>query len=302
MNDQIEFADETDGPSGNEGFGGPVVDVGFRIAGRAGAFAAAGLDLSAHDLVVVETSRGHELGRVRLGLHPLGESESLQGLPRVLRLATDEDLRRADHNRTLEAPALEVFIELARQQRLAVKPIRAHYRFDGGRAVVYFFASERADVRPLGRDLSQRLHTRVELLQVGEREETRLIGGIGSCGRELCCSTWISDFAPVSIKMAKEQGLSLNPSKLAGMCGRLKCCLRYEYDTYLELKKDLPRIGERVETVKGNGRVIKHKTLEQHCLVRREDDDVIVECSLEDIVTKKEDRNESSASDEPEKN
>ncbi len=302
MNDQIEFADETDGPSGNEGFGGPVVDVGFRIAGRAGAFAAAGLDLSAHDLVVVETSRGHELGRVRLGLRPLGESESLQGLPRVLRLATDEDLRRADHNRTLEAPALEVFIELARQQRLAVKPIRVHYRFDGGRAVVYFFASQRADVRPLGRDLSQRLHTRVELLQVGEREETRLIGGIGSCGRELCCSTWISDFAPVSIKMAKEQGLSLNPSKLAGMCGRLKCCLRYEYDTYLELKKDLPRIGERVETVKGNGRVIKHKTLEQHCLVRREDDDVIVECSLEDIVTKKEDRNESSASDEPEKN
>ncbi len=275
-----------------------VVDVGFRIAGRAGVYDAGKLDLTANETVVVETSRGQELGRTLLPSRDPREHETEDEFPRVVRRATDDDLHRADHNRMLETKAREAFVDLARHHRLPVKPIRVHYRFDGGRAVVYFFAGERAEVRPLARDLSHRLHTRIELLQVGEREETRLVGGIGSCGRELCCSTWLTDFAPVSIKMAKEQGLPLNPSKLAGMCGRLKCCLRYEYDTYLDLRRALPRVGKRVQTVKGDGKVVKLLPLEQRCLVVREEDGLTIECTLDDLVAR---RDEATGPAEPAK-
>lgn len=265
-----------------------VVDVRFRVAGRAGAYDAGSLELAMHDLVVVQTERGPELGEVTGHVRPRWPNE--QGrLPRVLRRADDRDLSRADYNRAQERRAQGAFVSLAARHRLDAKLIRVDYRFDGGKAVFYFMAQSRIDFRGLVRDLAQALHTRIEMRQIGDRDETRLIGGVGPCGRELCCSSWLREFAAVSVKMAKEQDLSLNPSKLAGMCGRLKCCLRYEYDTYLSLRRGLPGIGKKVKSVKGDGEVVKHLTLKQHVLLRRDEDGLVVECSLEDLVGRRPD-------------
>jgi len=265
-----------------------VVDVRFRVAGRAGAYDAATLDLKMHDLVVVQTERGPELGEV-IGPARARWANEAEPLPRVLRRADGRDLTRADHNRTQEQRAYGAFADLAERHRLDAKLIRVDYRFDGGKAVFYFMAESRIDFRALVRDLAQALHTRIEMRQIGARDETRLIGGVGPCGRELCCSSWLREFAAVSVKMAKEQDLSLNPSKLAGMCGRLKCCLRYEYDTYLALRRALPGVGKKVRSVKGDGEVVKHLTLKQHILLRRDEDGLVVECSLEDLVERRPD-------------
>ena len=266
-----------------------VVDVRFRVAGRAGAYDAAALNLGMHDLVVVQTERGPELGEVIGHARPRWANELEQRLPRVLRRADDRDLSRADHNRAQERRAQGAFASLAARHKLDAKLIRVDYRFDGGKAVFYFMAESRIDFRALVRDLAQTLHTRIEMRQIGDRDETRLIGGVGPCGRELCCSSWLREFAAVSVKMAKEQDLSLNPSKLAGMCGRLKCCLRYEYDTYLSLRRGLPGVGKKVKSVKGDGEIVKHLTLKQHVLLRRDEDGLVVECSLEDLVERRPD-------------
>lgn len=266
-----------------------TVDVRFRVAGRARAFDMGNLDLGAHEVVVVETERGPELGEVMGSPRPRWPNEEQQSLPRVLRRADQRDLTRADHNRNQERRGRQVFQARARELGLDVKLIRADYRFDGGKAVFYFMAEERIDFRALVRDLSQALHTRIEMRQIGARDETRLVGGVGPCGRELCCSSWLREFEAVSVKMAKEQELSLTPSKLAGMCGRLKCCLRYEYDTYVALRKALPRVGTRVQSVKGEGKVVKHLTLKQRILLERAEDGVVVECSLEDLVERRPD-------------
>jgi cell fate regulator YaaT (PSP1 superfamily) len=266
-----------------------AVDVRFRIAGRARSFDPGVLALKPRDLVVVETERGPELGEVAGATRSLWPAEEGANLPRVLRRADARDLSRADHNRGQEREARRAFLERSRRLGLDVKLIRVDFRFDGGKAVFYFMSEGRIDFRGLVRELSQALHTRVEMRQIGARDETKLVGGVGACGRELCCSSWLREFQAVSVKMAKEQGLSLNPTKLAGMCGRLKCCLRYEYDTYLALRRGLPRVGARVESVKGNGTVVKHLTLKQRVLLQREEDGVTVECSLEDLVEKRPD-------------
>lgn len=264
-----------------------VVDVRFRVAGRAGAYAVGGLDLAINDVVVVQTERGPELGEVIGPPRARWDVEHGASLPRVMRKADGRDLSRADHNRAQEQRAHGAFAQLAQRHRLDAKLIRVDYRFDGGKAVFYFMSESRIDFRGLVRDLAQALHTRIEMRQIGARDETRLIGGVGPCGRELCCSSWLREFAAVSVKMAKEQDLSLNPSKLAGMCGRLKCCLRYEYDTYLSLRRSLPGVGKKVKSVKGDGEVVKHLTLKQHVLLRRDEDGLIVECSLEDLVERR---------------
>lgn len=266
-----------------------TVDVRFRVSGRARAFDAGGLALSPHDPVVVDTERGPELGEVVGFPRPRWPAEENIKLPRVLRLADEHDLRRADHNRLQEHAARALFLDRARELRLDLKLVRVDIRFDGGKAVFYFMSTARVDFRHLVRDLAQALHTRVEMRQIGDRDETRLIGGVGPCGRELCCSSWLREFDAVSIKMAKAQDLSLNPSKLAGICGRLKCCLRYEYDTYVALRRALPKVGRKVQTVKGEGEVIKQILLRQRVLVRRSEDDVIVECSLEDLIERRTD-------------
>lgn len=266
-----------------------VVDVRFRVPGRARSFDAGRLELGPQALVVVQTERGPELGEVMGRPRARWLEEEGASLPRVLRLADDRDLTRADHNREKEQRARGTFVSLAARNKLDVKLIRVDYRFDGGKAVFYFMSENRVDFRGLVRDLAQALHTRIEMRQIGARDETRLIGGVGPCGRELCCSSWLREFAAVSVKMAKEQGLSLNPSKLAGMCGRLKCCLRYEYDTYLALRRELPKVGRRVQSVKGDGEIIKHLTLKQRVLLRRDEDGLVVECSLEDLVERRPD-------------
>ncbi len=264
-----------------------VVDVRFRVPGRARAFATKGADLRRNDLVVVESERGPELGEVVGPPRQRWPDERETRLPRILRIASDDDIRRADHNRLQERAAERQFVERARALKIPAKLSRVDYRFDGGKAVFYFVGPDRLDARGLARDLAQKLHTRVEMRQLGPRDSSRLVGGIGPCGRELCCSSWLREFGPVSIKMAKAQDLSLNPAKLAGMCGRLKCCLRYEYDTYVQLKKSLPRMGRKVESIHGKGVVVRQVLLKQCVLVELEEDGEVVECSLEDLVEKR---------------
>ncbi|MFP6664332.1 MAG: regulatory iron-sulfur-containing complex subunit RicT [Deltaproteobacteria bacterium] len=267
-----------------------VVDVRFRVTGRAGTFALGDLRCQLGAALVVQSERGPELGEATGPARSRFPREDGKKLPRVLRVATAEDLSRARHNRGQEAAAGKTFRTLAAELHLPLKLLRVDYRFDGGKAAFYFMSTkDRVDFRGLARDLSQKLHTRVEMRQIGDRDAASLVGGMGPCGRELCCSSWIREFTPVSIRHAKEQGLSLNPGKLAGMCGRLKCCLRYEYDTYVELRRGLPSIGKKVHTIHGEGVVIQQAILKRQVVVRRFDDDVYVHCSLEDLVEKKSD-------------
>ncbi len=261
--------------------------VTFKTAGKLYDFDAGGLLLGAGDLVVVETERGAAFATVARPATPVGAAELGARPPRVLRKADARDLARHEANLQHEHEARRLCLTRIRERRMSMKLVQVEYLFDASKAIFYFCAEGRVDFRELVRDLAQTLHIRIEMKQIGARDETKLIGGIGPCGRELCCSTWLREFQAVSVKMAKEQGLSLNPSKLSGMCGRLKCCLRYEYDTYLELRRALPRVGTRVTSLKGDGEVVKQNVLRQTAIVRRTDDGVEVEVTLEDLVEKR---------------
>ncbi len=264
---------------------GSTVGVTFRPAGRILPHDRGRLVLAEGDLVVVETERGTALGTVTLS--SLTVSQAGERAPRVLRKADQRDLARDEINRQREHEALRLCLQRVRDRNMPMKMIGVRYQFDGGKAVFYFAAEGRVDFRELVRDLAQALRTRIEMKQVGARDETKMIGSMGPCGREQCCTSWLREFEAVSVKMAKEQGLSLNPSKLAGMCGRLKCCLRYEYDTYLQLRRPLPRIGTTVATLQGEGQVVGHNALKQTALVRRRSDGVEVEVTLEELVGKR---------------
>lgn len=265
-----------------------VVDVRFRVAGRAATFDLGSLQCTRGDALVVQTERGPELGEAIAAPRPRFAREEGVRLPRVTRVATEQDLDRARHNQGQEEEAGHTFRELVDFHRLPLKLLRVDYRFDGGKAAFWFMSTKgRVEHRMLARDLAQKLHCRVEMRQIGDRDEARLVGGMGPCGRELCCSSWIREFEGVSIKHAKEQGLSLNPGKLAGMCGRLKCCLRYEYDTYAELRRGLPRVGKKVKTIHGDGVVTQQAILKRQVVVRRFEDEVLFDCSLEDLVERK---------------
>ncbi len=263
-----------------------VVGVQFRHAGEIHEYDAGALPLRRGDRVVVQVSRGTGLATVAVPPEPR-DARALVGLPRVIKRADAREYAREESNLRRAAEAQRICAHRVRERGLAMKLVHTECVFDASKMIFYFFAEGRVDFRDLVRDLAQTLHTRIEMKQIGNRDETKLLGGLGPCGRELCCSSWLREFSSVSVKMAKEQGLSLNPSKLAGMCGRLKCCLRYEYDTYLELGRALPPIGRAVESVKGNGVVTRHNVLKQTVLIRREDDGVEVEAHLEDLVAKK---------------
>jgi cell fate regulator YaaT (PSP1 superfamily) len=204
----------------------------------------------------------------------------------VIKKADSRDLAREDQNLQRERQHCRAALELVRGRELPVKLVKAESSFDGSKVTFFLAGEERVDLRDLGRDLAELLRTRVEMKQIGARDETKVTGGVGPCGRELCCSSWLQEFQPVSVKMAKEQALSLNPSKLAGMCGRLKCCLRYEYQTYVELRRVLPPVGTRVESVKGDGVVVRQNVLRQTVVVRRSEDEVEVETSRDDLVVR----------------
>ena len=264
-----------------------VVDVTFKTAGKLFEFDAGSFVLASGDLVVVENERGSALGTVARVPPPVPVAERQSRPPKVLRKADTRDLARLEANLQREHEARRLCLTRIRDRQISMKLVQVDYLFDASKAIFYFCAEGRIDFRELVRDLAQTLHTRIEMKQIGARDETKLIGGVGPCGRELCCSTWLREFQAVSVKMAKEQGLSLNPSKLSGMCGRLKCCLRYEYETYLELRRDLPRIGARVTSLKGDGEVVRQNVLRQTAVVRRADDGVEVEVTLEDLVEKR---------------
>ncbi len=228
-----------------------VIGIRFRKAGKIYHFAPGSLMLSPGDKVVVETSRGIEFGEVVTGPEELQDNRSGQPLKEVLRKATEEDIEREARNKKKEIEALDVCLQKIRKHNLEMKLIDCEYTFDNSKILFYFTAEGRIDFRDLVKDLASIFHTRIELRQVGVRDETKILGGIGSCGRPLCCHQYLTDFVPVSIKMAKEQNLSLNPIKISGVCGRLMCCLKYEEDVYEELNRKLPNPGDTVSTPDG---------------------------------------------------
>ncbi|MGE5529396.1 MAG: stage 0 sporulation family protein [Patescibacteria group bacterium] len=213
-----------------------VVGVRFKHAGKIYYFDPGGLDLSPGNQVVVETVRGLEFGIVMTGPKEVGEKEVTQPLKRVLRTATPEDLAQVEENRQRERRAFGVFQEKVAHRGLDMKLVDIEYTFDRSKIIFYFTADGRVDFRELVKDLASVFRTRIELRQIQVRDEAKMLGGLGPCGRPLCCATFLGDFEPVSIKMAKEQNLSLNPTKISGICGRLMCCLRFECESYREAK------------------------------------------------------------------
>ena len=228
-----------------------VIGVRFRPAGKISFFAPGKYNIHTGDKVIVETARGVEFGTVVTGQRDVEDDKITQPLKPVIRIATQDDIRKEEKNREKEKEAFGICLEKIRKHGLEMKLIDAEYTFDNNKVLFYFTADGRIDFRELVKDLASVFRTRIELRQIGVRDETKIRGGIGICGRPLCCNTYLSEFAPVSIKMAKEQNLSLNPSKISGVCGRLMCCLTNEEETYEELNSRLPSNGDHVTTPEG---------------------------------------------------
>lgn len=228
-----------------------VIGVRFRTAGKIYFFSPGKFEVERGDQVIVETARGVEFGNVVMGPKEVKDEEITQPLKTVIRLATEDDRRVEEKNRKKEKEAFQICLEKIRKHGLEMKLINAEYTFDNNKVLFYFTADGRIDFRELVKDLAAVFRTRIELRQIGVRDETKIRGGIGVCGRPLCCHTYLSEFAPVSIKMAKEQNLSLNPTKISGVCGRLMCCLTNEEETYEELNRQLPGVGDHVTTPEG---------------------------------------------------
>ena len=228
-----------------------VVGVRFRNAGKIYYFGPGKLDIHAGMHVIVETARGVEMGTVMMEPKGVSEEEVIQPLKPVIRIATEADEKTVAKNREKEKDAFRICLEKIAKHKLDMKLVEAEYTFDNNKLLFYFTADGRIDFRELVKDLASVFRTRIELRQIGVRDETKIRGGIGICGRPLCCHTYLSEFAPVSIKMAKEQNLSLNPTKISGVCGRLMCCLTNEEETYEELNSHLPANGDHVTTPEG---------------------------------------------------
>ena len=233
-----------------------IVGVGFMKAGKTYYFDPKGAQYELGDMAIVETARGMELGHILIANKEIDESELVAELKPIERKATKEDLDRYHKNLEKRDDAMAVCAEKIEKHGLDMKLVDADFMIDGAKIVFYFSADGRVDFRELAKDLAGHFRTRIELRQIGVRDEARMLGGIGICGRPLCCSKWLNDFHPVSIKMAKQQNLSLNPTKISGTCGRLMCCLNFEDKTYKELRKGMPRDNERVETPEGLAKVI----------------------------------------------
>lgn len=251
-----------------------VIGVRFRTAGKVYYFDPKGLDFKRNDHVIVETARGVEYGTVVMPPTDVEDEKVIQPLKPVIRKATEEDAKTEEKNREKEKNAYKICLEKIHKHQLEMKLIDAEYTFDNNKVLFYFTADGRIDFRELVKDLAAVFKTRIELRQIGVRDETKILGGIGMCGRPLCCHSYLSDFVPVSIKMAKEQNLSLNPTKISGICGRLMCCLKNEEDTYEELNRKLPNVGDNVTTDDGfKGEVASVNVLRQLVKVIIEVDD-----------------------------
>lgn len=228
-----------------------IIGVRFRNAGKIYYFDPKKLPIKKGDSVIVETARGIEYGSVVSGIKEVTDDQVVQPLKPVIRIATADDEAKAKKNREKEKDAMRICLEKIHKHNLEMKLIDAEYTFDNNKVLFYFTADGRIDFRELVKDLASVFKTRIELRQIGVRDETKIVGGVGICGRELCCHTFLSEFAPVSIKMAKEQNLSLNPTKISGVCGRLMCCLKNEEETYEYLNSRLPGVGDKVTTDDG---------------------------------------------------
>ena len=263
-----------------------VIGVRFRTAGKVYFFDPGDKDIKNGDHVIVETARGIEYGNVVLGTREVEEGKVIQPLKPVIRMATSEDEAIEKRNKEKEREAFKICLEKIKKRELEMKLIDAEYTFDNYRVLFYFTADGRVDFRELVKDLASVFKTRIELRQVGVRDETKIMGGIGICGRPLCCHSYLSEFAPVSIKMAKEQNLSLNPTKISGVCGRLMCCLKNEEETYQVLNSKLPGTGDFVTTNDGfKGEVHSVNVLRQlvKVIVNVNDEKEIREYKVDDI-------------------
>jgi len=232
-----------------------VIGVRFKDAGKVYYFDPCGTAVETDQYVIVETARGTECGRVSIASQEVEESQLVKPLKKLVRIATQKDIAQAEENRRKEERAFEICQQKIAAHGLEMKLVDVEYAFDGSKVLFYFTADGRVDFRELVKDLASVFHTRIELRQIGVRDEAKMLGGLGCCGREFCCSSFLSDFQPVSIRMAKEQGLSLNPTKISGACGRLMCCLKYEQSAYEDLIKTTPRVNASVQTPDGRGTV-----------------------------------------------
>lgn len=268
-----------------------VVGVRFKKAGKIYYFDPDHLDIQKEDNVIVETARGIEFGHVVIGKRDVPEDEIVSPLKKVLRIATSEDVKVHQDNKEKNCDTFKVCEEKIKAHGLDMKLIDVEYTFDNNKVIFYFTADGRIDFRELVKDLAAVFKTRIELRQIGVRDEAKMVNGIGPCGVGLCCANWLGDFAPVSIKMAKDQNLSLNPTKISGICGRLMCCLKYEHDTYLALRKGMPNRGDRVLTEEGPAVVFDTNILLESIKVRHIVKDREENPELgEDVVTYKKDQ------------
>ena len=278
-----------------------VIGVRFRKAGKIYNFSPENLDIKAGDHVIVETARGIEYGSVVENIKEVNEENVIMPLKPVIRVATAEDDKKAQSNREKEKKAFKICKEKIKKHGLEMKLINTEYTFDNNKVLFYFTADGRIDFRELVKDLASVFKTRIELRQVGVRDETKMLGGIGICGRPLCCNTYLSEFIPVSIKMAKEQNLSLNPTKISGICGRLMCCLKNEQEAYEYLNSNLPNVGEKVKTFDGfKGEVLSVNVLRQKVkiVIEQNDEREVKEYSVNELKFKPKKKKFDLASEE----
>jgi len=263
-----------------------IVGIRFKPASKIYYFDPAGFeDLKAGDYVIVETTRGREAGEVAIAPKEVPEDKVVSQLKGIVRRAKPWDLVQMEHYRCLAPQTLEVGLEKVAEYGLPMKMVKAEYNFDGSLLVFYFVAEKRVDFRDLVRDLAKTFKAKIELRQVGVRDEAKLMGGLGRCGRPLCCVSFLSEFSPVSIRMAKQQDLPLSPTEISGLCGRLLCCLTYENEYYAEVKKRLPQVGKKVNTPYGPGKVTGVNVLKETINVELESE-VTVEVPAEDVRSK----------------
>lgn len=264
-----------------------VVGVRFKKAGKIYYFDPGDLPISNGDYVIVETVRGVEFGKVVVAKKQVDEKDIVLPLKKVIRLADQKDKLVVEENKKAAEEAYDICLKKVEEHRLEMKLVDVEYTFDRNKIVFYFTADGRVDFRELVKDLAAIFRTRIELRQIGVRDEAKMLGGIGACGRMLCCSTFLGDFDPVSIKMAKDQNLSLNPTKISGLCGRLMCCLKYENDEYETAKEQLPDLGEMIETPLGLGKVVGLNILERVLQVELVEKDRVVEYTIDELIKEK---------------
>ena len=264
-----------------------VVGVRFKKAGKIYYFDPRDLPISNGDYVIVETVRGVEFGKVVVAKKQVDEKDIVLPLKKVIRLADQKDKLVVEENKKAAEEAYDICLKKVEEHGLEMKLVDVEYTFDRNKIIFYFTADGRVDFRELVKDLAAIFRTRIELRQIGVRDEAKMLGGIGPCGRMLCCSTFLGDFDPVFIKMAKEQNLSLNPTKISGLCGRLMCCLKYENDEYETAKEQLPDLGEMIETPLGLGKVVGLNILERVLQVELVEKDRVVEYTIDELIKEK---------------